>query len=181
VYFHYGAVACLNGVLVPAIVPFANGLAWISLVTAGHTKRITTNTFVLIGYAIGNGAATFIWKVQYQPRWDPYSTTAGGSTHYFLRNHIPWAIITMGSVVSAILLLAIRFLLNAENRRRNAAESSSSQEEIYVAVVDEDGQEIEKPVDKVFAPCVTIASPDEAFKAFLDLTDRQNRDFRYVL
>jgi hypothetical protein len=54
---------------VPAIVPFVNGLAWVSLVTAGHTKRITTNALVLIGYAIGNGAATFIWKAKYQPRY----------------------------------------------------------------------------------------------------------------
>lgn len=56
---------------VMAIVPFVNGLTWVSQTTAGHTKRITVNAIVLIGYAIGNAASPFMWKKHYQPRCVP--------------------------------------------------------------------------------------------------------------
>jgi ACS family allantoate permease-like MFS transporter len=67
----------------------------------------------------------------------------------------------MGSVVSALLLIAIRFLLARENRQRDDASGQSTRRDVYLA----DGKEGEKRIDD----------------AFLDLTDQQNRDFRYVL
>jgi MFS transporter, ACS family, allantoate permease len=131
-------------------VPFVNGLAWISLVTAGHTKRITTNTLVLIGYAIGNGASTFMWKAEYQPRYVTLALTGAGiAVDCPSRNHIPWAIITMGSVVSAILLVVIRFMLAAENKRRDAAGDVSSEHDVYIIDVDATGNKIERRVDRV--------------------------------
>ncbi|KAF9058547.1 major facilitator superfamily domain-containing protein [Rhodocollybia butyracea] len=52
---------------------FVLSLSWVSSVTAGHTKRITTNAIMLSAFCIGNAAGTFMWQEQYKPR-----------------NHIPW-------------------------------------------------------------------------------------------
>ena len=43
-------------------------LAWMNTVTAGHTKRITTNAIVLSAYSIANAAGPFMWQERYKPR-----------------------------------------------------------------------------------------------------------------
>lgn len=43
-------------------------LAWITSVTCGHTKRITTNAIVLIAYCCGNALGPVMWEKQYKPR-----------------------------------------------------------------------------------------------------------------
>ncbi|KAI6113439.1 MFS general substrate transporter [Pisolithus croceorrhizus] len=83
---------------------------------------------------------------------------------YKPRYHVPWAVIAVCYCVCPMILLVIRALLNRENRRRDS-EPSNEVEEYYIEKVTEDGKRIEVKVDK----------------EFLDLTDRQNRDFRYVL
>ncbi|KAI5984683.1 MFS general substrate transporter [Pisolithus albus] len=83
---------------------------------------------------------------------------------YKPRNHVPWAVIAVCYCVCPMILLVIRVLLNRENRRRDS-EASNEVEEYYIEKVTEDGKRIEVKVDK----------------EFMDLTDRQNRDFRYVL
>ncbi|KII89198.1 hypothetical protein PLICRDRAFT_599098 [Plicaturopsis crispa FD-325 SS-3] len=130
-----------------AITPFVIFLGWVGSITAGHTKRITTNAVVLCFYAIGNAASQFMWKKQYQPR-----------------NHVPWAILAACSLASAVLILALRFLLAAENKRRNAEQPDEIYDDAYLTDA-AGGKAGEARVDK----------------AFLDLTDRQNRDYRYVL
>ncbi|EIM90358.1 MFS general substrate transporter [Stereum hirsutum FP-91666 SS1] len=132
-----------------AFPPFVIVLGWVGQITAGHTKKTTTNAVVLIGYSVGNAAGPAMWKSQYQPL-----------------NHVPWAIISGCSFLSAIILLITRIYLARENNLRD----SENQDSVYddAVIVVEDGsneKEKEKKVDK----------------AFLDLTDRQNRDFRYVL
>lgn len=130
------------------IAPFAVFLGWVGPLTAGHTKRITTNAIVLIAYGIGNFAGPFAWKKEYQPR-----------------NHVPWDLLAASMGVSALLFLVLRFMLAAENKRRDAAQRDDSYDDVYLTHVDEDGTTVEKRVDR----------------AFLDLTDIQNKDFRYVL
>ncbi|KAL4071662.1 major facilitator superfamily domain-containing protein [Scleroderma yunnanense] len=130
---------------------FVLGLSWLGTVTAGHTKRVVTNAIILSAYCIGNALGPLMWKAQYKPR-----------------NHIPWAVIAACNVVCPIILLVIRSLLDRENRRRDA-EPSDEVEEYYIEKTTEDGKVIKVKVDK--------ASNIE----FMDLTDRQNRDFRYVL
>jgi ACS family allantoate permease-like MFS transporter len=58
------------------ITPFVIVLGWVGSITAGHTKRITTNAVILCAYAIGNAAGPFMWKKKYQPRYvqSPLST-----------------------------------------------------------------------------------------------------------
>ncbi|OAX31999.1 MFS general substrate transporter, partial [Rhizopogon vinicolor AM-OR11-026] len=86
---------------------------------------------------------------------------------YKPRDYVPWAIIGASHVICPILLLTIRAVLARENRLRDA-EPIDDEEEDYVRVIagiTEDGNRVEVNVNK----------------EFLDMTDRQNRDFRYVL
>ncbi|KAI0053852.1 MFS general substrate transporter [Auriscalpium vulgare] len=131
-----------------AITPFVILLAWLANVTAGHTKRTTTNAIVLIGYGIGNAAGPFMWKARYQPR-----------------NHVPWGIIAGASFCSILILLAIRTYLARENTRRDQETRDELYDNVRIAHAGADGKVVEKLVDR----------------EFLDLTDRENREFRYVL
>ncbi|KAG1763322.1 MFS general substrate transporter [Suillus occidentalis] len=69
---------------------------------------------------------------------------------------VPWAVIGTCYVVCPLLLLLIRAVLVRENRIHK---------QYVLERITEDGKRVEVTVDK----------------EFLDLTDRQNRDFRYVL
>ncbi|KAH9958005.1 major facilitator superfamily domain-containing protein [Russula dissimulans] len=85
---------------------------------------------------------------------------------YKPRNHIPWTIIGICYASCMALLFAIRVLLARENKRRDVEPpADDTYEDVYVVKINEDGSRAETKVSK----------------EFLDLTDRQNRDFRYVL
>lgn len=124
-----------------------------------HHPGITINAIVLGAYALGNALSQFMWQSQYKPRQvAPLGPYPSLTSH---RNHIPWAIISATNFSSALAFLLLRFLLAADNHSRDA--SSDSDIPVSVVVVDLDGMRTKVP------------------KAFLDLTDRQNRDFRYPL
>ncbi|KAJ3506872.1 hypothetical protein NLJ89_g6626 [Agrocybe chaxingu] len=127
---------------------FVLSLAWVSSVTAGHTKRITTNAIMLSAYCIGNSAGPFMWQSQYRPR-----------------NHVPWIIIGICYACCMAILLIIRVMLSRENKRRDREPLDETYEDVYIERVGKDGE-----VEKV-----------KVDKEFLDLTDRQNREYRYVL
>ncbi|KAK0448283.1 MFS general substrate transporter [Desarmillaria tabescens] len=84
---------------------------------------------------------------------------------YKPRNHIPWIIIGICYVCCMSLLLTIRFLLSRENKRRNSESTDDTYGDVYIERPTSDGKKEMVKVDK----------------EFLDLTDIQNRDFRYVL
>jgi len=130
---------------------FVMVLSWVTSTSAGHTKKLTTNGIFLIGYALGQILCTQFWKDSYKPR-----------------NYVPWGI-TIGSYVGDwILLLTLRWYLQRENKRRDAMQASLGKEQDmfgYVERVDEKGQVVRQKVEK----------------ALLDLTDRENLAFRYVL
>ncbi|KAH8117203.1 membrane transporter [Phellopilus nigrolimitatus] len=139
--FSYWTALIVNGCL-PVL------LGWVNSVTAGHSKRITTNAIVLSAYSIGNAVGPFMWEEKYRPR-----------------NRVPWAIIVACNGVVAILSLLIRLYLTRENNARARASYDETYEDVFIVVQDpKTGVEVKKKVDK----------------AFLDLTDKQNRDFRYV-
>ncbi|CCM05266.1 uncharacterized protein FIBRA_07477 [Fibroporia radiculosa] len=127
---------------------FVLSLSWLSNVTAGHTKRVTVNAIMLIAYCIGNAAGPFMWQERFKPR-----------------NHIPWTIIGLCYTLCPILLLMIRRVLSAENKRRDTEPPDETYDEVFVEVTDTQGNCVRQKVEK----------------EFLDLTDVQNRDFRYVL
>ncbi|KAJ7153334.1 MFS general substrate transporter [Mycena filopes] len=130
------------------ITGFVLSLSWVSQVTAGHTKRVTTNAIMLGAYCIGNSAGPFLWQAKYKPR-----------------DHVPWIVIGICYACCMILVLVIRQLLIAENRRRDAEPArDDGYDDVYIERPTLDGA-----VEKV-----------KVDKEFLDLTDIQNRDFRYV-
>jgi len=106
------------------------------------------NAIVLIAYGIGNAAGPFMWQAKYKPR-----------------NHIPFTVITACSAASAVTLLVTRWYLATQNKKRDHEQPDNTYDDIYIPVTGEDGNQVEKKVDK----------------AFLDLTDLQNREFRYAL
>ncbi|KAJ3877592.1 MFS general substrate transporter [Lentinula edodes] len=84
---------------------------------------------------------------------------------YKPRNHVPWIVIGVCYVVSIILLMIIRAYLANENRRRDAEPLDTTYDDVYTELMGSDGV-----MEKV-----------KVEKEFLDLTDVQNREFRYVL
>jgi len=128
----------------------------------------TTNAIILIAYAVGNAAGPFMWKLEYQPRFvsccPPPCVYCIMLTRIF-SNHIPWAVISACIVTCMLLILLLRFMLAAENRRRDAEETEDPYDAVYISRELPNGSKSEKKVDR----------------AFLDLTDIQNREFRYAL
>ena len=85
---------------------------------------------------------------------------------FLFSNRVPWAIIIACNGVVAILCMIIRLYLARENHtRKNQVSSEPTYEDVYIVVRDENGSEVKRKVDK----------------AFLDLTDRQNLEYHYVL
>ncbi|KAH8111692.1 MFS general substrate transporter [Phellopilus nigrolimitatus] len=84
---------------------------------------------------------------------------------YSPRNHVPWIVIGICYLICPMLMMLQRHILSKENKRRDQEPADDAYDDVWVRVSDESGNAIEKKVDK----------------AFLDLTDHQNRDFRYVL
>ncbi|KAF5365557.1 hypothetical protein D9757_010906 [Collybiopsis confluens] len=130
------------------ITAFVMSLAWVSVTTAGHTKKVTMNAIMLCGYCIGNAIGPFMWQEQYKPR-----------------NHVPWLVIGICYVLSTMMLLTIRVHLSRENQRRDAESVDGKYDNVYMERMGSDGVLEKVKVDK----------------EFLDLTDVQNREFRYVL
>ncbi|KAF6763855.1 major facilitator superfamily domain-containing protein [Ephemerocybe angulata] len=84
---------------------------------------------------------------------------------YQPRNHIPWVVISSCIFSGAVLIFILRTLLARENARRDAETRDETYDDVYVLTEKPDGTKVETRVDKTF----------------LDLTDLQNRDFRYIL
>jgi len=84
---------------------------------------------------------------------------------YRPRNHIPWIIIGVCYLSCMTILLLLRYVMNKENKRREVETRDTTYDELFIERVSSDGS-----IDKF-----------RVDKEFLDLTDIQNRDFRYVL
>ncbi|EJC97572.1 MFS general substrate transporter [Fomitiporia mediterranea MF3/22] len=81
------------------------------------------------------------------------------------RYHVPWAILSISHTGASLLFLLQRYLLDKENKRRDREPPDDTYDDVWVKITDENGEIIKKKIDR----------------SFLDLTDRQNREFRYVL
>ena len=85
-------------------------------------------------------------------------------------------------------MFSIRVLLARENKRRETEPPDDSFDDVHVVKIDEDGMRTEVKVSKVRA-CSHWFLLGSLYwmlmvfyeQEFSDLTDRQNRDFRYVL
>ncbi|QRV76049.1 major facilitator superfamily transporter [Ceratobasidium sp. AG-Ba] len=131
---------------------FVMCLGWVTVTTAGHTKKLAVNAIFLVGYSLGQILCTQFWRAQYKPR-----------------NYVPWGINLASYVGDIILILSIRYVLQKENKRRDALQASGNaayeEHEGYVERTDSDGRVVRQKVDR----------------GLLDMTDRENLSFRYVL
>jgi len=84
---------------------------------------------------------------------------------YKPRNYVPWGVIGGCYFACGIIPLVIRWVLARENALRDKEEYDSTYDDIYIEYITPEGKKSSLKVPK----------------EFLDLTDRQNRDFRYVL
>ncbi|KAI5121702.1 hypothetical protein M0805_002095 [Coniferiporia weirii] len=136
---------------------FIMTMSWVTSTVSGHTKKTTTTAIFLVGYALGQILCTQFWRDEYRPR-----------------NLVPWGITLMSHLCAILCTLALRSLFVRENARRDAlrAEAEASGKSLaafenfaFVETTDKDGNVIQSRVDKTF----------------LDLTDKENLAFRYVL
>jgi ACS family allantoate permease-like MFS transporter len=83
-----------------------------------------------------------------------------------------------------VVLLSIRHYLAGENKRRDAEGIDDSYDNAYVQRENENGVSEKVKIDKVscFGPAIIFFMfKNMLFQEYLDLTDIQNREFRYVL
>ncbi|KAJ7171168.1 MFS general substrate transporter [Mycena filopes] len=133
--------AWINGFVASA---FIISIAWVSAVTAGHTKRVTTNAIMLSAYKCQRTI-----HAKYKPR-----------------DRVPWIIIIACYISCMVLLVMIRQLLVVENKRRDReALGEDKYDNVFMEKLTKDGSGMEKV---------------KVEKEYLDLTDIQNREFRYV-
>jgi len=130
---------------------FVMVLSLCSINVAGHTKKMTTNAIFFIGYCIGQMLCTQFWKVQYRPR-----------------NIVPWSIQLSSYVFDICIIYAMRLYFQYVNRKRDAEKLASGKEYEefgYVEHVNEDGStsRIKVPIQ------------------FMDVTDWENKAFRYAI
>ncbi|CAE7157781.1 unnamed protein product [Rhizoctonia solani] len=103
---------------------FVMVLSWVTVTTSGHTKKLAVNAIFLMGYSLGQVLCTQFWRAQYKPR-----------------NYVPYSICLASYVCDIILIYAIRYVLNKENKRRDALQASQAHEDYgYVERLDSDGQ-----------------------------------------
>ncbi|KAG8947324.1 hypothetical protein FRC03_001064 [Tulasnella sp. 419] len=130
---------------------FITVLHWVTVTVAGHTKKMTVNAIFLIGYSLGQTLSTQFWKQKYRPR-----------------NYLPFGITLASYTLDIFFILLIRWMLDRENKRRDREKELSGKEYEefgYVEKVKEDGT-----IEKLKVPI-----------QLLDVTDKQNPAFRYVL
>ena len=77
-------------------------------------------------------------------------------------------------------------MLNFENKRRDDEQRDETYDHVYLTQETKDGIQFDKHIDKVRITVIilknlVIATNHTINQTFLDLTDIQNRDFRYTL
>ncbi|KAJ3752564.1 MFS general substrate transporter [Lentinula raphanica] len=86
---------------------------------------------------------------------------------YKPRNHVPWAVIGACYVSAITLLLLLRLYMSRENRKRDKEpQDEAAETDVYVKQETANG---------------AVVKMVKVDKGFLDMTDIQNRSFRYVL
>lgn len=131
-------------------------LSWITTTTSGHTKKLTQHAMWLVAYSVGQMVSPQWWKDEYKPR-----------------NRVPWAIIFTSYCCQVLLILLLRWYLNRRNHQRDAAQAAATTEEEKEKFSEYGWLEI--PSENGAPTRVRVE------KRFLDLTDNENLNFRYVL
>ncbi|KKY23933.1 putative allantoate permease [Phaeomoniella chlamydospora] len=135
----------------PGGIPYSVVMVWAANCSAGHTKKTTVIALYHIGYGLGN----ILSPQLFQPRWKP-------------RYYPTWTVIlVVASIFPALIVLYLRYYLVQENKRRDRlADTNHCTDTGIVESYDDDtGNKI-----------IHVVNANQ-----LDLTDRENLSFRYVL
>ena len=109
----YGRLACLW-------ISFAYTASWTLSMsvatanTAGHTKKITTNAMLLIGYCLGNFVGPFFFKTEQAPRYP-----------------LGVAMMLFCTGVQVVCLVGLWVLLWWRNKTRKAVREAATDEQMY--------------------------------------------------
>ncbi|KAI0065984.1 MFS general substrate transporter [Artomyces pyxidatus] len=118
-------------------------LVWIGQITAGHTKKVTTNAIMFITSGGGGAFIQFLWQAKYRPR-----------------NRVPWIVTGVFYALCVCSLFATRVIIDLRNKRRDADSHGDTYEDLYVVKLDEDGKTVEVKVDKNLADLTDIQNQD---------------------
>ncbi|PWN18948.1 MFS general substrate transporter [Microstroma glucosiphilum] len=130
---------------------FVLGMSWNSSCSAGSTKKMFSNALFLIGYCVGNIAGPLMWKAEYSPV-----------------NTVPWSIILATLILAIPTSYAAWYIAVYRNKRKEEAQAGHRSAHEVEVKVQEGGKGSEKGVER-----------HHLDSAFLDLTDKQNPNFRY--
>ncbi|KAK4496823.1 hypothetical protein PRZ48_012807 [Zasmidium cellare] len=132
-------------------IPYSVVMIWAANCSAGHTKKTTVIGLYHVGYGLGNILSPQLFQPQYKPRYI-----------------VTWAVILgIACVLPMMIVLYLRWYLQTENKRRDALAAQGLINE--VGVIKHDSQSSDSVSEEVV----------DARQ--LDLTDRENLAFRYVL
>ena len=144
-------------------------VSWVTSTVSGHTKKLTMNGIWLVGYSLGQMLSPQPWKEEYKPR-----------------NAVPWTILMAAWGAQVVIILAFYWHLKQENRKRD--ERVAQLRAAHPPVDEHAGVKVHPDLEPYEEySWVNVPSPDGGTrlerieKRFLDLTDKENLAFRYVL
>ena len=144
-------------------------LSWVTSTVSGHTKKVTMNAIWLVGYSVGQMVSPQPWKEEYKPR-----------------NAIPWSILMASWFSQVLVIIAFYFYLKRENRKRDKRVAQLRSEHPPVDETAGIGIHLDlEPYEEYSWVDVSVHSggtkSERIEKRFLDMTDKENLSFRYVL
>lgn len=144
-------------------------LSWVTATVSGHTKKLTMNAIWLLGYSVGQMLSPQPWKESYRPR-----------------NTIPWSILMGAWGLQVLIIIAFYYHIKGENNRRDERAAQLRAE--HPPGDEKAGVDIHPDLEPYEEySWVNIPVPgggtkrERVEKRFLDLTDKENLSYRYVL
>lgn len=132
-------------------IPYSVVMVWAANCSAGHTKKTTVIALYHVGYGLGNILSPQLFQPQYKPRY-----------------LVTWGVILGVAYIFPMALISfLRYYLVEENKRRDELQSQGLVNEVGVL------EHVNKDDGTVGEEVVDVRQ--------LDLTDRENLAFRYVL
>ena len=143
--------------------------SWVTATVSGHTKKLTMNAIWILGFAVGQMVSPQPWKEEYRPR-----------------STIPWSILMAAWGGQLIIIIIFYYYLQWENKTRDERAAQLRAE--HPPGDEKAGLDIHPDLEPYEEySWVNMPLPDggtkreRVEKRFLDLTDKENLAFRYVL
>ncbi|KAF2238261.1 allantoate permease [Viridothelium virens] len=132
-------------------IPYSVVMVWAANCSAGHTKKTTVIALYHVGYGLGNILSPQLFQPQYRPRYP-----------------VTWGVILgIGCIFPMSLVIFLRYYLKQENKRRDGLQNERATSEVGVL------KHVNQHDETIGEEVVDARQ--------LDLTDRENLAFRYVL